>query len=132
MRRPLLAAAAAVIVGAACGGEATGPVAGDLDVTLSGVSAPRAVVLRVVGPQTGVAKPAGTSYQVAAAATGGDTLIVAVVAPRGGTLGSGTVLRVMVPDTRAASQYVVTLLQIAAPNYALQNPAQFGLAVVRP
>jgi hypothetical protein len=111
--------------------EPSGPVAGDLVVSLAGALQVRAVKFRVVGPRTAVG-PGGTGYRVYAANLLADTMHVIVVAPLGTTLGPGPIARVSVPDVRRVGAYVAIVDEVAGPTYALQNPTQFTLTVVRP
>lgn len=111
--------------------EPSGPVAGDLIVSLTGALQARAVKFRLVGPRTAVG-PSGTGYRVYAANLLADTMYVIVVAPLGTTLGPGPIARVSVPDVRRVGAYVAIVDEVAGPTYALQNPTLFTLTVVRP
>jgi hypothetical protein len=128
--RRVLAALTAALVAAACGGD-SGPSAGTLEVTLSGAAPARAVKFRLVGPTTGIAEP-GTGPVLAADDAGKDTLVVAVIAPVGATLNGAAVARISVPDVGAAASYSATVLEVAAPSYALQSASQYSLSVARP
>ena len=111
--------------------EPSGPVAGDLTVSLAGALEARAVKFRLVGPRTAVG-PGGTGYRVYVANLLADTMHVIVVAPLGTTLGPGPIARVSVLDVRRVGAYVAIVDEVAGPTYALQNPTQFTLTVVRP
>jgi len=112
--------------------EPSGPVAGDLVVSLAGAAQARAVSFRLVGPRSAVGAPGGTSYLVYPAQLQADTMHLIVVAPLGTTLGPGPIARVSVPDVRRVGAYVAIVDEVAGPTYALQNPTQFSLTVVRP
>ncbi len=112
--------------------EPSGPVAGDLVVSLAGSGPARAVRFRLVGTRTAVGAPGGTSYRVYAANLLADTMHVIVVAPPGTTLATGPIARVAVPDVRRVGAYVAIVDEVAGPTYALQNPTLFTLTVVRP
>jgi hypothetical protein len=124
----VLVVAAALALGCS---EPSGPVAGDLIVSLTGALQARAVKFRLVGPRTAVG-PGGTGYRVYTANLLADTMHVIVVAPQGTTLATGPVGRVAVPDVRQVGAYVAIVDEVAGPTYALQNPTQFTLTVVRP
>jgi len=123
----LAAAAAALLAGAACS-DGTDPKAGTVNVSLTGRAPARSAQFRVVGPQTGIA-PGGANVRVFVTALGGDTTMVAVVAGVGHTLSESNVATLAVPDVSAAASYAITLLQVAAPNYALQNVATYSVAI---
>lgn len=122
-RTPMLAAIAALALAAGCGGE-SGPVAGALDIAVSSAPAgARAVLLRVVGgPVTAAAAPAGQPQRVFLSVSG-DTAKIAVIAPTGVTLGTGPLVRLTVPDTRRAGDYVVTAVQASNASYQLIGPS---------
>lgn len=129
MKRFLTAAVAAGLA-VACGKE-NGPAAGDLDVSATATpAAARAVLLRVVGPVTDAAAPAGSPYRVFATTTG-DTTRIAVIAPTGVVIGTGPVVTLTVPDTRRASAYTVTAVQASSPSYQLIAPS-FSFSVATP
>lgn len=111
--------------------EPSGPVAGDLIVSFAGALQARAVKFRLVGPRTAVG-PGDTGYRVYAANLLADTMLVIVVAAPGTTLGPGPIARLSVPDVRRVGAYVAIVDEVAGPTYALQNPTQFALTVVRP
>lgn len=124
---PVLAAA---LLAAGCGGG-DGPSAGTLEVTLTGSGPARSVKFQLVGPTTGIAEP-GTGPVLAADTAGADTLVVAVIAPAGATLNGTAVAHLSVPDVGAAASYTATVLEVAAPNYALQPVSGYALTVARP
>lgn len=131
MKRLARVLGAAAVLALGCS-EPSGPVAGDLIVSLAGALQARAVKFRLVGPRTAVGAPGGTTYRVYAAQPLADTMHVIVVAPPGTTLGPGPIARVSVPDVRRVDAYVAIVGEVAGPTYALQNPTQFTLTVVRP
>jgi hypothetical protein len=111
--------------------DSSGPVAGDLLVSLAGAPPARAVSFRLVGPRTAVGAPSGASYLVYPARLQADTMDVVVVATQGATLSTGPIARVAVPDVRRVHAYVAIVVEVAGPTYALQDPTQFTLSVVR-
>lgn len=127
MRR--LTMLAGVIALAACG-DGAGPVPGGLQVQLSGPTT-KAVMLRVVGPQNGIA-PAGGA-QIRVEPDGVDTAIVILVAPSGSNLPSGTVATLAVSDVNALPRYTVTVLQAAAPApaYTMLGAGLVSATVIR-
>jgi hypothetical protein len=122
--------AAVAVLAAACG-DATGPRSGPLDVRVTGATPARAVVLRVVGPVAAVSAPPGSAVVVVAAAAGTDTTRLAVIAPRGSLL-SGVIARLTVPDVSATDRYGVQVLQAAGTAYALLPTGAVGVSVARP
>jgi len=123
-----VATAVAVMMAAAACGDSTGPKAGNLNLALTGPVPARSAQFRVVGPQTGVTA-GGANLRVFVTPLGGDTTMVAVVANVGHTLSESNVATLAVPDVGAASSYAVTLLQVAAANYTLQNSASYTVTV---
>lgn len=122
--RPL--AVATFLLLAACGEKPpTGPVAGDLVVTLTTPgTADGAILLRLVGPVEQV--QAERNFLVESAALpGGITRIVVV-----GTITSGPVARIRVPDLSLASQYFGLVEQVAdRGNFALLSTAGYSVKV---
>lgn len=123
-------AAGSALALAACG-DGSGPSAGELAVQLTSATAPRALLLEVTGPQTGVSVPAGSGYQVSVAPRGADTARIAIVAPQGATIATGVVARVSVANTGLVSSYSVRVIQAAGANYALLPANGFVVAVTR-
>jgi hypothetical protein len=126
-RRLALALAAALAV-AACGDD--GPQPGTLVVQLTGAAPARAVKFRLVGPSMAVLEP-GTGAVVSAQPLGGDTMMVASFVPVGATLNGTAVAAISVPDVGAVALYSATVLEVAAPSYALQKASQYTLTIVR-
>ena len=128
MRRVLLGWALAA---AACSEQ--GPVSGELAVTIATPRASdRAVMFTVTGPQTGVTAAPGSGYFVYAAAGGGDTTRVVVVAPAGRGITAGEVARIAVADVRRIGSYGVRLSDVAAASYAVGDSAGVSLSVSKP
>jgi len=123
----IAAATFALLAAVACG-DGTGPKAGTVNIALTGAVPARSAQFRVVGPQTAVSA-GGANVRIAFAALGGDTIMVAVVANVGHTLSESNIATLSVPDVGAASSYAITLLQVAAPNYALQNVARYSVTI---
>lgn len=119
---------------AGCGGS-EGPVAGELEVRLASPNTDdRAVLFLLRGAQTAVTAPAGSNYRILKAPRGIDTLRVMVIAPQGGHLTPGTLVRIAVPDTRQAASYSAVPLEVATTAYATRNIplTGFQLTVVQP
>lgn len=134
MKRALLAAVAVgTILCAGCRGGETGPVAGDLIVRLTTPSnTDRAILFQLVGKLTAVRPASGSNYRVFSAAMIGDTVRIAVVAPRNSAIGAGELVRFSVPDTRKVGSYTVTVTDVAGADYSIANPGQYSLVIVRP
>ncbi|HUK64265.1 MAG TPA: hypothetical protein VLV15_13055, partial [Dongiaceae bacterium] len=109
---------AALLAAALSCGDVVGPLAGSMTVRLEGPVAVRSAQLRLIGAQTSVRPGPGTGFAVFTASGGGDTLLVAVVAPVGHTLSEGALVSVQVPDARRVSVYRVRLLEVAAADYS--------------
>ena len=90
--------------------------------------AARSAQFRVVGPQSGITA-GGANLRVFVTALSGDTTMVAVIATVGHTLSESNVASLTVPDVGAASSYRITLLQVAAANYTLQNAATYTVTL---
>lgn len=132
IRRWLVPASLAAVV-AGCPGEGTGPVGGELVVSLDGpASSSRAIMFRLVGAQTAVTAPAGSGYSIFSAGLGGDTARVAVVGPSGSGLAVGPLVRLAVPDVRRVGAYSATVSEVAGHSYTLLTPTFFALSVVKP
>lgn len=134
MRRAFGILGMAAALGAGGCGDGTGPAAGDLVVRLTTQNTgARAILFRLAGAQSGVSAPSGTNYRVFTASLGGDTALVAVVAPSGSTLAPGALARVSVSDVGAFASYTATPTQVAGTSYAIiPNTAFFILTVVQP
>jgi len=126
MRRIFKALAVTLaVVGAGSCGDGIGPVAGVLSVSLAtpNAGADGAILLTVSGPAvTSVSAEPGLRVF---SGTLGITSNVAVTGP----LANGVILRIGVPDTRRASQYVATILSVAANDYSLRALSGYKLTV---
>jgi hypothetical protein len=113
-----------------------GPVAGELEVRLTSSNVDdRAVLFMLRGTQTAVTAPSGSGYRVLQSPLRIDTLRVLVIAPQGGHLTAGVLVRVAVPDTRQAASYSAVALDIASTTYASRGMPPFAgyqLSVVAP
>ena len=117
-----------------CGGS-EGPVAGELEVRLATPNSDdRAVLFLLGGEQTAVTAPSGSNYRVLQAPFGLDTVRVLVIAPQGGHLAAGALVRVAVPDTRHVGAYTARPREVASTVYALRDTLFTGyrLTVVQP
>jgi len=120
------------VLAAGCGGS-EGPVAGELEVRLATPNTDdRAVLFLLQGAQTAVTAPSGSNYRILKAPLGTDTLRVLVIAPQGGHLVAGALVRVAVPDTRQAASYVARPLDVATTAYAQRPVTGYQLTVVQP
>jgi hypothetical protein len=113
-------------VGAGSCGDGIGPVAGVLTVSLAtpNPGADGAILLTVSGPGTLTSVSAEPGLRVFSVALGA-TNNFAVTGP----LTNGAILRIGVPDTRRASQYVATIQRIAASDYTLRGASGYSLTV---
>jgi len=119
------------LAAAGCGNE--GPVAGELEVRLASPNSDdRAVLFRLIGEQTALSAPSGSGYRVFHGAPAGDTVRVVVMAPQGGHLAAGPLVRVAVPDTRAAAAYRAVVQQVASTAYVPRPTTVYALTVVQP
>jgi hypothetical protein len=117
---------------AGCGGS-EGPVAGELEVRLASPNTDdRAVLFLLRGAQTAVTAPSGSNYRILKAPLGLDTLRVMVIAPQGGHLTAGALVRVAVPDTRQSASYTARPLDAASTAYAQRVVTGYQLTVVQP
>ena len=123
----LLAAAAVTACGGGDGGGPTKPVAGELVVTLTSPNATDgALIVRVVGPVTGVT-PVG-NYRVSLATEGNVTRAIVT-----GDIASGDLLRVKVPDIAQVGSYSANVEQAASRvDYALFSVSSYALALRAP
>jgi hypothetical protein len=113
--------------------SAEGPVAGELEVRLATPNTDdRAVLFLLRGAQTAVTAPSGSNYRILKAPLGTDTLRVLVIAPQGGHLAAGALVRIAVPDTRQAASYVARPLDVATTAYAQRLVTGYQLTVVQP
>ena len=130
--RTLVLALLGGLAAAGCNGN-EGPTAGELEVRLATPNTDdRAIRFLLGGLRTAVTAPGGTNYRVYTAARSGDTVIVVVIAPQGGHLTAGALVRLSVPDTRQASSYRTTVQDVAAVSYAQRAATGYVLTVVKP
>lgn len=118
----------AVLALAACGGDGTGPQAGQLNVVLNGPPA-RSVILRILGPITGVTAASGIQMYQEEAAT--ENTLVILVAPQGTNLSGSTVARISVADVNAPGQYEARVLQGAGPTYVVLGSNALSASITR-
>lgn len=115
-----------------CGGS-EGPTAGELEVRLASPNTDdRAVLFLLAGAQTAVTAPSGSNYRVLKSPFGTDTVKVLVLAPQGGHLTAGALVRVAVPDTRQAASYTARPLDVATTAYAQRPVTGYQLTVAQP
>jgi hypothetical protein len=109
---------------AACSGG-TGPTAGTLSVSLITPHLDDgAVLLTISGGPVDSVEAAG--HRVYSSQPDANTLRLILA----GDLGSGTVARVHVPDTRQVARYTVLLSQVAARStYAQRDPAHYTISL---
>lgn len=122
----LAVALSALVLSAACGTkEPVGPVAGELVITLTSPGASDgAVLLRLVGPVDEV-EAAGNYLVESAPLADGITRIVVV-----GTITSGPVARISIPDMSKAAQYYGLVEQVAdRGNFALLSVAGYSVSI---
>jgi hypothetical protein len=127
MKRVLsLLVVALAAAGAGSCGDGTGPVAGVLTVSLATLSpgADGAILLTVTGPGALTSVTAAPGLRVFSG-TLGTTTKLAVTGP----LANGVILRIGVPDTRRASQYVATIQNVAGNDYSLRGSVGYLLTV---
>lgn len=135
MRRALAAWVGAGLLGAlAMGCVDQGPRSGELAVRLATPrNGDRAVLFTVVGRQTAVTAPPGTSYQVfSTISADGDTSHVVVVAPAGSGVAPGTIALIAVPDLSKTVSYVGTVQDVATATYAVDDTAGVSLSFRHP
>jgi len=112
--------AAIVALGAACGGDGpTGPVAGPIELVLASPNSDDGAVLLTVsgGPMDSVAAVGYTTFSAPLSGTSAKVVVV-------GSVVSGTVARVWVPDRSKTAQYSVTLVEVAARGSYQLRPLQ--------
>lgn len=126
MIRRLMALSLVVVAVLGCGRkDPVGPVAGELVVSLTSPGATDgAILLRVVGEVTEVT--AAGNYRVESAPIGGGITRIVVA----GTITSGPIARIAVPDLAAAGQYHGLVEQVADRHtFALRSTAGYSVSV---
>ena len=123
-------AVAVLVLLAACGGDATGPTPGTLQVklTLPATNLDSAMVLMVGAPAAITSAVAGPGLRLFAPPLGQTTKLVLV-----GPLTNGTVILTLgVPDVGQVSEYTAVIQQVAQPNYQLRTSlAGYSLSITR-
>lgn len=133
MKRAFGATTLAVIltIGASCGGDGSGPVAGNLQVRLTSPNsgADSAIVFTITSPAPLTSATAGAGLRLFAQPLGGTTTRFALT---GRLTTSTTILTIGVANVNAASQYVGTIQGVAQPNYVLRAlPGGYALSVIK-
>jgi hypothetical protein len=126
MTRQVVACLLVLAALSGCGREQpVGPVAGELVVSLNSPGATDgAVLLRLVGEITAVT-PVG-NYRVESAPIGSGITRIVVA----GTITSGPIARIAVPDLAAAAQYYGLVEQVADRHtFALRSTAGYSVSV---
>jgi hypothetical protein len=134
LRRALAAATAFAAIGA-CGGESGGPTGpsaptpGVLVVRLAGPAAREgAVLLSIAGPDVPTEVTAAQSGVIAHARPAQGGTAVALF----GAIATGELLRMRVPDVRAAAAYQATVREVAGEDNALRADLASYVATVAP
>lgn len=131
MRRALLAAALAAgwSLAAACS-SGEGPQPGTVNFTFAGPTPAKSAIFKVVGPRTGFTGGVTAGVATVFADTlPGDTLLLVAVAKAGHTLQEMSFGNLTVPDTRAAGNYSVIVVQVADATYTLQNASAYSISL---
>ncbi len=127
-RRLLLAAGLAVVLLGACKGDPpSGPVAGDLTLTLTSPgNTDGAILVRVTGPIESVSGVGGLLVEGSQLSGGLWRIVVA------GNVTSGPVARIRVPDVSVVDQYLAVVEQVAARGtFALLSTSGYAVEVVK-
>ncbi len=127
-RRLLLAAGLAVVLLGACKGDPpSGPVAGDLTLTLTSPgNTDGAILVRVTGPIESVSGVGGLLVEGSQLSGGMWRIVVA------GNVTSGPVARIRVPDVSVVDQYLAVVEQVAARGtFALLSTSGYAVEVVK-
>jgi hypothetical protein len=133
MKRLFTTAALAALVALAlrCGGDGTGPVAGNLSVRLTSPNsgADSAIVLTITGPAALTGVTPGAGLRLFAQPVGGTTTRFALT---GQLTTNTTILTIGVANVNAVGQYSGTIQGVAQANYALRAlPGGYALTVSR-
>ncbi len=126
MSRALMGLGLLALLVVGCGGDkTTGPVAGDLTLTLTtpGTS-DGAVLIRVTGPVESITPVSGYLLE-SEPLSGGMTRLVIV-----GSIVAGPIARIRVPDVNAVGTYLTLVEQVADRNtFALLSTAGYAVSV---
>ena len=131
MRRALAGAllATGLSLGAACSGD-DGPKPGLVNFTFTGATPAKSAIFKVVGPRNDVSGSlSGGLATVFADTLPGDTLLLVAVAKAGHSLQELPFGLLSVPDTRAAGNYTVIVVQVADATYTLQNASAYSISL---
>ncbi len=127
-RRLLLVAGLATTLLGACKGDSpSGPVAGDLTLTLTSPgNTDGAILVRVTGPVESVSAVGDLRVEGSQLPGGMWRIVVA------GNVTSGPVARIRVPDIGAVDQYLAIVEQVAARgSFALLSSSGYAVEVVK-
>lgn len=105
--------------------DGTGPTAGTLNVTLASPNGDDGAVLFTIsgGPVDSVES---VGYPLFSARPDANTVTIIVT----GTIGSGAIARIHVPDSRQASRYAASIGQVAARStYAQREPVSYAITL---
>lgn len=120
----------ALVAGACHGDGPIGPHSGAMSLTLTGPGAGnRAIMFDLAGPVQALSVPLMSGLTLIDT-LGTDSARIAVIAPRGTSVGSGEIARVNVANVCAVAKYRVRLVEIAGSDYALQPLSGYALSVI--
>jgi len=125
------ALAALLAMGASCGGDGGGPVAGNLSVRLTSPNsgADSAMVFTITGPAALTSVTPGVGLRLFAQPLGGTTTRFALT---GRLTTATTILTIGVENVNAVAQYGGSIQGVAQPNYVLRPlPGGYALSVIR-
>jgi len=129
MRRWIVAGLLVALGGAACGevDKKVGPQAGDITLALTtSRTETGALLLRVVGPVEEIAALGGLRAGSAPLGTGATRVVLT------GSITSGDILRLRIPDLDLAETYTVQVEQAAlGTTFALVEPGEYSVVVRR-
>ena len=118
-------AAIMILFGAALACSDNSPGILKVNLTTPNGGADKAILLTVNGPGKLVSAAPGSGLRLFSQSLS-TTSKVALT----GTLASGTILTIEVPDISKSSQYTATILQVATPAYQLRSLTGYSLKVV--
>jgi hypothetical protein len=129
----LAAACLPAALGLSCDDDVLPPTPGEVYAVLSASqSGARALLVTLVGRNSGAGVILSTPYRVFSTDLGGDTTRIAVVAPEGASLAAGPLFAVNVADVNAAGSYRITVDEVAGADYSLLSTALFTVSLTRP